>query len=82
MATPTMRRLLALVHEYTAEPPLEDSEAAAERDLDYFDRILAILGHHTDVQIVGAPDSIGEYRVRWEIDLHARCHLDATRQAR
>lgn len=82
MATPTMRRLLALVHEYIAEPPLEDSEAAAERDLDYFDRILAILGHHTDVQIVGAPDSIGEYRVRWEIDLHARSHLDATRQAR
>jgi hypothetical protein len=83
MATsPTMRKLLALVHEYTAEPRLDDSDAAAERDLDYFDRILAILGHDTDVQRAGTQDGAGEYRIRWEIDLHARDHLDAARQAR
>jgi hypothetical protein len=83
MATsPTMRRLLALVHEYTAEPPLDDSDAAAERDLDYFDRILVILGHDTDGQMANTQDGAGEYRVRWEIDLHARDHLDAARQAR
>ena len=50
MATsPTMRKLLALVHEYAAEPAPDDSDAAAERDLNYFDRILGILGHNPDL---------------------------------
>jgi hypothetical protein len=79
--SPTMRRLLALVHEYTAEPALDDSDAAAERDLDYFDRILAIIGHDAGNQVANM-DGTGEYRVRWEIDLRARSHLDAARQAR
>jgi hypothetical protein len=81
MATsPTMRRLLALMHEYTAEPRLDDSDAAAERDLDYFDRILGILGH--DVELDSASEGAGEYRVRWEIDTSALSPLAAARQAR
>jgi hypothetical protein len=80
--SPTMRRLLALVHQYTAEPALDDSDAASQRDLDYFDRILAIIGHDTDNQVGRTHDRAGEYRVRWEIDLRARSHLDAARQAR
>jgi hypothetical protein len=78
--SPTMRKLLALVHEYAAEPARIDSDAAAQRDLDHFDRILGILGHDLDI----APDPPGpaEYRVRWEIDLSACGHLDAARQAR
>lgn len=80
MATsPTMRKLLVLLHEYLAEPEPTDSDAAAERDLDYFDRILGLLGHH----VGGRPDAAGlRYRVRWEIDVYARSHLDAARQAR
>jgi hypothetical protein len=80
MATsPTMRKLLVLLHEYLAEPQPTDSDAAAERDLDYFDRILGVLGHH----VAGDPVIAGQqYRVRWEIDVHARSHLDAARQAR
>jgi hypothetical protein len=76
-----MRQLLTVVHQYASEPRLDDSDAAAERDLDYFDRILAILG-------VAPPDTsapeetTGEYRVRWEIDLDAVSHLAAARRAR
>jgi len=82
MATsPTMRKLLTIVHQYACEPRLDDSDAAAERDLDYFDRILAILG--VAPPDAGAPaDTAGEYRVRWEIDLDAQSHLAAARRAR
>jgi hypothetical protein len=78
-----MRKLLALVHEYAAEPAPDDSDAAAERDLDYFDRILGILGHNPDVDPgqATAPRP-GEYRVRWEIDFNALSALDAARRAR
>jgi hypothetical protein len=81
--SPTMRMLLALVHEYAAEPAPADSDAAAERDLGYFDRILGILGHDPDVDPGrAATASPGEYRVRWEIDLSALSALDAARRAR
>jgi hypothetical protein len=84
MATsPTMRKLLALVHEYVAEPAPADSDAAARRDLDYFDRILSILGIDLDVDRgPAAAASPGEYRVRWEIDLNALSALAAARRAR
>ncbi|HXM57689.1 MAG TPA: hypothetical protein VOB72_19990 [Candidatus Dormibacteraeota bacterium] len=68
MATsPTMRKLLVLLHEYLAEPGPASSDAAAERDLDYFDRILGILGHH----VGGAPTAAGQqtYRVRFSNEL-------------
>ena len=84
MATsPTMRKLLTVVHEYAAEPPPADSDAAAERDLDCFDRLLGILGHDPDVD-PGQPAaaSPGEYRVRWEIDFNALSALDAARRGR
>ena len=82
MATsPTMRKLLALVHEYVAEPAPIDSDAAVQRDLDYFDRMLGILGH-PDADGQAEPTTAGEYRIRWDIDLHAISHVDAARQAR
>jgi len=78
-----MRKLLALVHEYAAEPAPVDPDAVAQRDLDYFDRILGILGHDPDLGADAAtPASYGQYRVRWEIDLDARSHLAAARRAR
>jgi hypothetical protein len=76
----TMRRLLALIHEYAAEPVPDDSDAASERDLAYFDRILILLGHDPDAD--RRQSVSGEYRVRWEIDLHALGHLNAARKAR
>lgn len=83
MATsPTMRKLLALVHEYAAEPVPIDSDAAAQRDLDYFDRILGILGHDAEADGQADHTTPGECRVRWDIDVHAVSHLDAARQAR
>lgn len=83
MATsPTIRKLLALVHEYAAEPAPIDSEPAVQRDLDYFDRILGILGHDAEAAGQADPTAAGEYRVRWDIDVHAASHLDAARQAR
>jgi hypothetical protein len=83
MATsPTMRKLLALVHEYAVEPAPIDSDAAVQRDLDYFDRILGILGHDAEASGQADAAAASEYRVRWDIDVHAVSHLDAARQAR
>jgi hypothetical protein len=80
----TMRRLLALVHEYAAEPAPVDSDAATERDLECFDRILVLLGQHDSGIAAGQPVPAiqAEYRVRWEIDLTANGPVDAARQAR
>jgi hypothetical protein len=84
----TMRQLLALVHEYTREPAPVDSDAAAERDLAYFDRILGLLGQQDDPDAThpaggqSVPGSAEEYRVRWEIDLSAGGPVEAARQAR
>jgi hypothetical protein len=79
----TMRQLLALVHEYTREPAPADSDAAAERDLAYFDRILVLLGQQPDPD--ATPPVTGsneEYRVRWEIDVSAGDPVEAAREAR
>jgi hypothetical protein len=80
-----MRHLLAIVHEYDNEPEASGSDEATERDLEYFDRIIAILlaEHRRRRRASVAPGTgLAEYRVRWEIDLSAHSPLDAARRAR
>jgi hypothetical protein len=86
MATSTtMRRLLALVHEYAREPVPIDPDAAIRRDVAYFDRLLILLSQQDEPGAArgrALATGAGEYRVRWSIDVGAGGAVDAARQAR
>ncbi len=83
-----MLQLLALVREYDREPPSNGSVAATDRDLDYFDRIMAVLSQRDEPTAADlppgqpVPTDLADYRVRWEIDLSANSHVNAAHQAR
>ena len=78
-----MRQLLAIVEAYYDEPEASGSDDATERDLEYFDRIIALLARQRRHR-ARRPSPVGmvEYRVRWEIDLSARSALEAACKAR
>src|SRR5262245_30606424 len=86
MATSTaMRRLLALVQEYVREPAPLDPDAAIRRDLAYFDRLLILLSQQDETAAArgrALATGLGQYRVRWSIDVDAGGAVDAARQAR
>src|SRR5205807_10296630 len=83
-----MLQLLELVREYDHEAPAAGSVAATDLDLDYFDRIMALLAQRNEAAAADpapgqqAPTDLADYRVRWEIDLSASSHVGAARQAR
>ena len=68
-----MLQLLALVREYDREPAANGSVAATDPDLDYFDRIMAVLAQRDEPAAADlapgqpVPTDLADYRVRWEI---------------